>query len=358
MRSDIKSSECVPETSLKCQAKQLDKLLAEMRAENRFETSLGERNKSKEAYATALYSDGINKDFYMYACAAASLGLALKQIDPARPRVALVTGLTEEARDILTDGGIWDLVDVPPWPTGSIGGLKQSIVYERKAALWDLVSYERVLYFDSDAFPFPDKSGQRLERLESIWQLEALGKWHPYLFRNGPKRARKTFSVYPCVHGSHILLEPDPEVSARYRAILQDPPNPIFASCNGNDQKILSNLFPHFAALRKDLWRAFKYEGTECDVVLGEEPAVDEIHLYFHIFKEHNKVQPFWGGDCTSCILEGKACKYPNSFTQPCHKKIIELWWERLMELPSKTANTCVRHLGANLDNADEACYG
>ena len=65
MRSDIKSSECVPETSLKCQAKQLDKLLAEMRAENRFETSLGERNKSKEAYATALYSDGINKDFYM-----------------------------------------------------------------------------------------------------------------------------------------------------------------------------------------------------------------------------------------------------------------------------------------------------
>ena len=61
--------------SLKSQAKQLDKLLAEMRAEKRFETSLGERNKSKEAYATALYSDGINKDFYMYACAAASLAI-------------------------------------------------------------------------------------------------------------------------------------------------------------------------------------------------------------------------------------------------------------------------------------------
>ena len=344
--------------SLKSQAKQLDKLLAEMRATGVLDTSLSERNKSKEAYATVLYYDGSNSDFYMYACAAASLGLALMQIDPARPRVALVTGLTEEARDILTDGGIWDLVDVPPWSIGSIGG-KQSIAFERKAALWDLAPYERVLFIDSDAFLVPDKSGQRLKRLESIWQLEALGKWHPYFFMMPPGSARgKSSPEYACVQSSHILLEPDPEVSARYRAILQDPPHPAFTDCLGKDQKVLSYLFPHFAALHEDLWRTFHFRGKECDVVLGEEPAVDEIHLYFHKFKARLNVQPFWGGDCTSCILEGKTCKYPNSFTRPCHKKIVELWWERLMELPSKTANTCVCHLGANLDNADEACYG
>ena len=100
----------------------------------------------------------------------------------------------------------------------------------------------------------------------------------------------------------------------------------------------------------------FKYEGfrEECKIVLGEEPAVDEIHLYSN---QYTSNQPFWGGDCTSCILNGKTCKYPNALTQPCQKKIVELWWERIMQLPSSTANMCMHHLGANLNNVDEACY-
>ena len=347
-------------SSLQMQADELAKLVAEMRSDGMFgaSTATDGKNKSLEAYATALYYDGVESDFYMYACAAASLGLALKQIDPERPRVALVTGLTEDARRILTDGDIWELVEVPAWPMGQIGGLKPSFVYERKAALWDLTSYKRVLYFDSDAFILPDKSGQRLKRLETMWQLKAFGKWHPYFFMNSPRKAGlDQYPEYPCVHGSHVLLEPSSDVSARYRGILRDPPNPAFTSCGGKDQKVLSFLFPHHAALPKDLWRSFKYEGEECDVVLGEVPAVDEIHLYFHQFKMRRKVQPFWGGDCTSCILNGKACKYPNSLTQPCQKKIVELWWERIMQLPSSTANMCVHHLGANLHNVDESCY-
>merc|ERR1712188_190750 len=90
----------------------------------------------------------------------------------------------------------------------------------------------------------------------------------------------------------------------------------------------------------------FKYTGEECDVLLGEEPAVDEIHMYLHHFKDFRKNQPFWGGDCTSCILEGKRCKYP-SRTGPCHKKIVDWWWERIMQLPSTSADRCVRNLGA-----------
>ena len=344
------------------QAEQLDKMLAEMRVDGMFGVPMAGRNKSLEAYATALYRDGAESDFYTYACAAASLGLGLKQVDPERPRIALVTGLTEEARRILTDGDIWELVDVPPWQKSAIGGKSQpgdiGRWYERKAALWDLTSYKRVLFIDSDAFVVPDKSGQRLKRLETMWQLKAFGKWHPYFFMNSPRKAGlDQYPEYPCVHGSHVLLEPSSDVSARYRGILRDPPNPAFTSCGGKDQKVLSFLFPHHAALPKDLWRSFKYEGEECDVVLGEEPAVDEIHLYFHQFKMRRKVQPFWGGDCASCILNGKACKYPNSLTQPCQKKIVELWWERIMQLPSSTANMCVHHLGANLNNVDESCY-
>ena len=345
-------------SSLQMQADELEKLVAEMRSDGMFgaSTATDGKNKSLEAYATALYYDGVESDFYMYACAAASLGLALKQIDPERPRVALVTGLTEDARRILTDGDIWELVEVPAWPMGQIGGLKPSFVYERKAALWDLTSYKRVLYFDSDAFILPDKSGQRLKRLETMWQLEALGKWHPYLWRNDYQEAREDYSKYPCVKSSHILLEPNSDVSARYRAVLRDPPNSQFTACAGEDEKLLSYLFPHDSALQKKLWRLFKYEGfrEECKIVLGEEPAVDEIHLYSN---QYTSNQPFWGGDCTSCILNGKTCKYPNSLTQPCQKKIVELWWERIMQLPSSTANMCMHHLGANLNNVDEACY-
>ena len=345
-------------SSLQMQADELAKLVAEMRSDGMFgaSTATDGKNKSLEAYATALYYDGVESDFYMYACAAASLGLALKQIDPERPRVALVTGLTEDARRILTDGDIWELVEVPAWPMGQIGGLKPSFVYERKAALWDLTSYKRVLYFDSDAFILPDKSGQRLKRLETMWQLEALGKWHPYLWRNDYQEAREDYSKYPCVKSSHILLEPSSDVSARYRAVLRDPPNSQFTACAGEDEKLLSYLFPHDSALQKKLWRLFKYEGfrEECKIVLGEEPAVDEIHLYSN---QYTSNQPFWGGDCTSCILNGKTCKYPNALTQPCQKKIVELWWERIMQLPSSTANMCMHHLGANLNNVDEACY-
>ena len=345
-------------SSLQMQADELEKLVAEMRIDGMFgaSTATDGKNKSLEAYATALYYDGVESDFYMYACAAASLGLALKQIDPERPRVALVTGLTEDARRILTDGDIWELVEVPAWPMGQIGGLKPSFVYERKAALWDLTSYKRVLYFDSDAFILPDKSGQRLKRLETMWQLEALGKWHPYLWRNDYQEAREDYSKYPCVKSSHILLEPNSDVSARYRAVLRDPPNSQFTACAGEDEKLLSYLFPHDSALQKKLLRLFKYEGfrEECKIVLGEEPEVDEIHLYSN---QYTSNQPFWGGDCTSCILNGKTCKYPNALTQPCQKKIVELWWERIMQLPSSTANMCMHHLGANLNNVDEACY-
>ena len=345
-------------SSLQMQADEFEKLVAEMRSDGMFgaSTAADGKNKSLEAYATALYYDGVESDFYMYACAAASLGLALKQVDPERPRVALVTGLTEDARRILTDGDIWELVEVPAWPMGQIGGLKPSFVYERKAALWDLTSYKRVLYFDSDAFILPDKSGQRLKRLETMWQLEALGKWHPYLWRNDYQQAREDYAKYPCVKSSHILLEPSSDVSARYRAVLRDPPNPQFTACAGEDEKLLSYLFPHDSALQKKLWRLFKYEGfrEECKIVLGEEPAVDEIHLYSN---QYTSNQPFWGGDCASCILNGKTCKYPNALTQPCQKKIVELWWERIMQLPSSTANMCMHHLGANLNNVDEACY-
>ena len=72
------------------QADELAKLVAEMRSDGMFgaSTATDGKNKSLEAYATALYYDGVESDFYMYACAAASLGLALKQIDPERPRVA------------------------------------------------------------------------------------------------------------------------------------------------------------------------------------------------------------------------------------------------------------------------------
>ena len=343
------------------QAEQLDKMLAEMRVDGMFGVPMAGRNKSLEAYATALYRDGAESDFYTYACAAASLGLGLKQVDPERPRVALVTGLTEEARRILTDGDIWELVDVPPWQKSAIGGKSQpgdiGRWYERKAALWDLTSYKRVYFFDSDMFIVPDKSGQRLKRLETMWQLKALGEWHPYIRDIGPLQFREGYPYYRCVNGGYILLEPSSEVSARYRDILQDPPHAQFTPCVGRDQKLLSYLFPQFVAMSRDLWRVFKYEGGECDIVLGDEPAIDVIHLFLHHFKHWRRNQPFWGGDCTSCILNGKTCKYPNMFTEACHKKIIELWWERIMQLPSSTANMCMHHLGANLNNVDEACY-
>ena len=329
-----------------------------MSAEGRFKASVGARNKSEEAYATILYSKDIDSDFYMYACAAASLGLALKQIDPSRPRVALVTGLTEEAREILSDGDIWQLIDVPQWPAASVGGLPSSLAFGRKAALWDLVSYKRVFFIDSDTFIVPDNSGQRLKRLESIWELEPLGKWHPYTFRTGKGRARAHDVKYNCIQSSHMLLEPASEVAERYRAILQDPPSLQFTDCIGQDQKVISYLFPFSLMLPIDLWRTSKYSGKECDVVLGEDPAVDEIHIFLHRFREEKKkVQPFWGGDCTSCILEGKRCRYSNAFTQPCHKIIIDWWWGRMMQLPSTTLNRCLKHHGANLHNVDQACY-
>ena len=352
------NARCFPETSVKCQAQQLDELLTSMSAEGRFKASVGARNKSEEAYATILYSKDIDSDFYMYACAAASLGLALKQIDPSRPRVALVTGLTEEAREILSDGDIWQLIDVPQWPAASVGGLPSSLAFGRKAALWDLVSYKRVFFIDSDTFIVPDNSGQRLKRLESIWELEPLGKWHPYTFRTGKGRARAHDVKYNCIQSSHMLLEPASEVAERYRAILQDPPSLQFTDCIGQDQKVISYLFPFSLMLPIDLWRTSKYSGKECDVVLGEDPAVDEIHIFLHRFREEKKkVQPFWGGDCTSCILEGKRCRYSNAFTQPCHKIIIDWWWGRMMQLPSTTLNRCLKHHGANLHNVDQACY-
>mmetsp|Transcript_5075 Transcript_5075/g.9030 ORF Transcript_5075/g.9030 Transcript_5075/m.9030 type:complete len:430 (-) Transcript_5075:84-1373(-) len=357
---------CKPKGSLKCQAQQLDEILTNMTAEGRFKASVAETSKSEEAYATILYypigtaggSLKLTYDFYMYACAAATLGLALKQIDPSRPRVALVTGLTEEAREILSDGDIWQLIDVPQWPAASVGGLPSSLAFGRKAALWDLVSYKRVLFLDSDAFIVPDNSGQRLKRLESFWQLEPLGKWHPYTFRTGKGRARAHDVKYNCIQSSHMLLEPASEVAERYRAILQDPPSLQFTDCIGQDQKVISYLFPFSLMLPIDLWRTSKYSGKECDVVLGEDPAVDEIHIFLHRFREEKKkVQPFWGGDCTSCILEGKRCRYSNAFTQPCHKIIIDWWWGRMMQLPSTTLNRCLKHHGANLHNVDQACY-
>ena len=355
---------CKPKGSLKCQAQQLDEILTNMTAEGRFKASVAETSKSEEAYATILYypigttggSLKMTYDYYMYACAAATLGLALKQIDPSRPRVALVTGLTEEAREILTDGDIWQLIDVPQWPEATLENYT-GIVFGRKAALWDLVSYKRVLFLDSDAFIVPDNSGQRLKRLESFWQLEPLGKWHPYFRRINEKAYDSGYPIVQCLNGGHILLEPSSEVSSRYRAILQDPPHPQFTPCVGRDQKLMSYLFPHFAWMQKKLWRVFKYTGEECDVLLGEEPAVDEIHMYFHHFKAFRNNQPFWGGDCTSCILEGKRCRYSNAFTQPCHKILIDWWWERIMQLPSTSAGRCVRNLGADLHNTDEACY-
>jgi len=173
----------------------LDGILAEMRINGELASQeyLAKRNKSEEAYATVLYSSGVSSDFYMYACATAALGIALKQVDPARPRVALVTNITEEARRILSDGDIWQLVEVPSWAPGKIGYSRSMTIFERKAALWDLVSYKRVLFIDGDAFIAPDSSGQRLKRLEAFWQLEALGKWHPYFFKDPPKQARNGF---------------------------------------------------------------------------------------------------------------------------------------------------------------------
>ena len=358
-RTKVEASKCLPETSLRCQSEQLDDTLSHLRNYSMLDTSSAGRSKSEEAYATVIYypvGTKLHYDIYMYACAAASLGLALKQIDPERPRVALVTGLMEDARRILTDGDIWELVDVPQWPEGTLEN-DTALVYERKAALWDLTSYKRVYFFDSDMFIVPDKSGQRLKRLETMWQLKALGEWHPYIRDIGPLQFREGYPYYRCVNGGYILLEPSSEVSARYRDILQDPPHAQFTPCVGRDQKLLSYLFPQFVAMSRDLWRVFKYEGEECHIVLGDEPAIDVIHLFLHHFKHWRRNQPFWGGDCTSCILNGKTCKYPNMFTEACHKKIIELWWERIMQLPSSTANMCMHHLGANLNNVDEACY-
>ena len=99
-----------------------------------------------ETYAVIAYGRG------GYIAGAVVLGSVLRRVDPLRARTALVTNITERAREALLTDGLWDLRESASWERH---GVSTSVAWPgRKLDLWAL-PFRRVLSLDLDLFILP-----------------------------------------------------------------------------------------------------------------------------------------------------------------------------------------------------------
>jgi hypothetical protein len=312
---------------------------------------------AREAYATVLYG-GESGDPPL-ACAAAVLGRTLRQHDPNRDRVAIVRSLSERAKAILTDGGLWTLHE----PSVKTLPMRNRLrVMKRKNLLWSLTMYSRVLFLDADIFLLPDppdEAGRRHSRLQSLWRLDAeLGATgvnphhHPNMTLAGT-----------CFNGGMLLLRPAEDTFNRLEAL-----DPEFAQrhaepgtgrrCPGLDQPLLNRAFPTWTHLSDAVWRALPHW-----LASPRSPSTCSLHqrrelsTQFDVYHFFHKALPWENEWCAVCVRGGLRCRPVMPLGSECAVQALaqRLWWEELLwKLPPNSSAACIHVCEQRLDRGAE----
>lgn len=183
---------------------------------------------SRECYATIVYGPDI-----LHPCLAAVLGSALRSIDPARPRVALVHNLSAAGGGVID--ATWSVRSEMVW-RGAAG---------RKVELWDAPGgCETVAYLDADSFPVTAAVGALFALPGTIVYATPQGRAY-----ENYKHARH------CLNGGFLRASRDPGLRDRYARYARtftrqrgapsrvDPRQRIGTKsvpCHGTDQGLLN----------------------------------------------------------------------------------------------------------------------
>ena len=170
-----------------------------------FPASYEELPPSETCYATLVYGPA------HVACLAATVGAVLRDVDPARPRVA-VTRISEDTRSILTAandaGPLWTIMEGSEWAecckhTG------------RKADLLRIHRCGLIAFLDADALPIASPSLPAA--ITSLWAMAAalppsadvIGALHDRFMRHPS-----------CFNSAFMLLRPSRDRYEAYRSLV------------------------------------------------------------------------------------------------------------------------------------------
>lgn len=289
-------------------------------------------SRPREAYATLMYGDG------PFACGAAVLGRALRDADPARPRVCVVWNVSEATRSILRS--TWSLFDGPSVTKvryGASGALKvkDGVPANRKAGLW-LLPYDRVLFLDVDDVPFPTA------RLDLLWNK----------YGDSERLAAVPFEreglTQRCFNSGLMLLRPSAKAYASYTEEALRLHRHQRGLCPGHDQPALNRAFHDWRAISSKDWSTATPGRAKrrCSSTLADlSREFDAYHFFLDSVP--------WCADTSAGCAPGLADACPSQ-TGICtaHAAATRAWWDMLERLPAPARGAC----RARLSGRPPAC--
>ena len=299
-----------------------------------------------EAYATLVYGDT------PLACAAAVLGIGLRELDASRDRVAIVRAISPRVRSILLSAG-WRLHEVARKRLPQRQYVRD---LTRKNELWRL-PYKRVLYMDADTYLLPAARGaasSRSLRLRMLWDafpLDTVGSVaatgiRPHFYANDTL-------TQTCFNGGFIMLKPDAATARRLDGIdahraRQEPEAATGRRCPGFDQPLLNRAFGPSAWQRigDAQWRSITHWVASPDhpsvCGLTSRDALLRSADAYHFF---HKVNPWENVNCVLCVKGGMRCRPVVPIGHECavHALTQTLWWQALLRaLPANETSSCL----------------
>ena len=272
--------------------------------------AFGKHGKISLAFATAVYGEHVHN-----ACRAAVLGQALRVLDPTVPRVAVVDwSLSEGATLLLTRHRVWSLKSLQQYDN------VLNIRLRLKVALWLLVAYDRVLFFDSDHLPVLSGSAAQLRARAAAFRR---------LYRTGGELVamrdlgeRSTKLGEHCFNSGLMLLQPGQAQAARIallsRLWMKDPHHPKFQRCATathpwihpmSDQIPLNAAFPEWEP--SPLHTANPFEGLApgANHTPASSGAFADLHTY-HTHLEDRTRSAWVKGAAPTLCRKGAAAAY------------------------------------------------
>ena len=242
------------------------------------------RASATESYAVLMYGH------HGHTMGAVVLGTLLRRVDPDRARTALVANISAAAREALSSGGLWSVVESESFRRYAVD--TEATAYGevwagRKLDLWAL-PFERVVYMDLDMMLLESPSLRRhLDGLFATDLREPNGT-----FAGDVAALRST--PHDCLNSGTMVLRPHPATAAAIDATVRDPARWKVA-CPGHDQKVLNRVFDgSWAPLPR--WDFVKAT-MRCKHIPASPDAL-------HFFADSAP----WTRQCAACVAAGRPC--------------------------------------------------
>jgi hypothetical protein len=328
---------------------------------------------SSEAYATIVAGDG------SHACQAAVLGHALRQLDPHRPRLALVHNVSDATRHVLQANNLWHVVQMAQPTLSPQTYLRVPYVWQNKSRTWGFgripalqlelwsLPHERVLYFDCDHLPILGTA----TRLHSLWRTP-----RDVILAAAPEAGRG------CFNSGMMLLQPRgvkyADLHLLWKRLARAESHPRLFELRRRcptgwnlDQPILNLAFEQTWSW-STTWRSWRMltpfwfdagrRDQLCDGPTLSDRALSKLGESFHFYAPFRPWEKRGSKRMADCLARGQQkCDLRNATHQQAAATSVRtasgakctgvlaaavaVWWSHLRKLPSATRQTCAARI-------------